>query len=201
MGSEKSITAQGNGDGSYTIYAGLRLPEGWSAGDSLPTHSSHLRQSLLHNHFVGWAPVNTDLIKHSDGEIRPWPLYAMPPESLSWTTVPGVTLIGDAAHVRYVSTTPLQRWLHVNQLMESTSTPFVGEGVNCAMTDSIQLAQQIVKYGMDDLDRAVAEYEKLMFPRGIDLITRSAISGKLLFAPDAPREFLEIFMPKEPKEE
>ncbi len=73
------------------------------------------------------------------------------------------------------------------------STPFVGEGVNCAMTDSLQLAQQIVKCGVDDLDRAVSEYEKLMFPRGIDLISRSAQSGELFFAPDSPSGWLAKF--------
>ena len=71
------------------------------------------------------------------------------------------------------------------------STPFVGEGVNCALTDSLQLAQQIVKHGPDDLDAAVAEYEKLMFPRAIDLITRSQRSGEFLFAADAPAGWLK----------
>lgn len=54
------------------------------------------------------------------------------------------------------------------------------------MHDSVELAQQIQKYGLEDLTQAVAEYEKVMLPRGIDLITRSAESGKFLFAPDAP---------------
>ena len=61
------------------------------------------------------------------------------------------------------------------------------------MYDSLQLAQQIVKHGLDDLNRAVSEYEKLMFPRAIDLIRRSAESGELMFAPDAPRGWLQAF--------
>lgn len=76
---------------------------------------------------------------------------------------------------------------------ETISTPFEGEGVNCAMYDSVQLAQHIIKHGLDDLNSAVAEYEKLMFPRGIDLIERSEANGKLLFAPDAPQSFLRAF--------
>ena len=58
------------------------------------------------------------------------------------------------------------------------------------MYDSVQLAQQIVKYGLDDLSHAVSEYEKLMFPRAIDIIRDSARNGELLFASDAPRSFL-----------
>lgn len=54
------------------------------------------------------------------------------------------------------------------------------------MHDSVELAQQIKKYGLENLDRASSEYEKAMLPRGIDLIQRSEDSGKFLFAPDAP---------------
>ena len=61
------------------------------------------------------------------------------------------------------------------------------------MYDSVQLAQQIVKHGLDDLNRAVSEYEKSMFPRAVDLISRSTESGKLLFAPDAPWGLLQAF--------
>ena len=98
----KQILAQGLGDGSYNIYAGLCLPEHWGKENPLVADSSQLRQSLLQTEFADWAPVNTDLIKRSDGDFHPWPLYAMPPGALSWESVPDVTLIGDAAHVRYV---------------------------------------------------------------------------------------------------
>lgn len=76
----------------------------------------------------------------------------------------------------------------INKLI---STPFAGEGVNCALYDSFQLAQQIVKYGLDALDRAISEYEKLMFPRAIHLVKKSAQNGEFWFAPDAPRGFLQ----------
>lgn len=59
------------------------------------------------------------------------------------------------------------------------------------MHDSVELAQNIVKYGLEDLEQAVSEYEKVMLPRGIDLITRSAESGDFLFAPDAPYGWLK----------
>lgn len=58
------------------------------------------------------------------------------------------------------------------------------------MYDSYVLAQQIVKHGLDDLTAAVAEYEKDMLPRGIDLIERSEESGKLLFGANTPQSWL-----------
>ena len=100
LGDEKQIAVQKLGDGSYYIAVGLRLPETWkSVNSGLLKNPSALRQSLLHDYFVDWPQVHTDLIKHSEGDFRAWPLYAMPTESLSWQAVPGVTLIGDAAHV------------------------------------------------------------------------------------------------------
>ncbi|KIW99155.1 uncharacterized protein Z519_00818 [Cladophialophora bantiana CBS 173.52] len=173
FGGGKQIVSLKLGDGSYYVGVGLRLPEEWSAENAAVLEDPKaIRRLLLNDYFADWPKMHTDLIEHSDGTFYAWPLYAMPTESLPWRTVPGVTLIGDAAHA---------------------STPFVGEGVNCAMTDSLQLAQQIVKHGVDELDRAVSEYEKLMFPRAIDLISRSAMSGELFFAPDAPRGWLKAF--------
>jgi 2-polyprenyl-6-methoxyphenol hydroxylase-like FAD-dependent oxidoreductase len=100
FGDGKQIAVLKLGDGSYYFGIGLRLPESWSSENAaLLEDPSTLRQSLLHDYFVNWPQVHTDLIKHSEGDFRAWPLYAMPTKSLSWQAVPGVTLIGDAAHV------------------------------------------------------------------------------------------------------
>ena len=100
VGEGKQIAAQKLGEGSYYIAVGLRLPEHWSSENAaLLKDPSALRQSLVHDYFINWPEVHTSLVKYSDGDFRAWPLYAMPTGSLSWQTVPGVTLIGDAAHV------------------------------------------------------------------------------------------------------
>ncbi|KIW80229.1 hypothetical protein Z517_06844 [Fonsecaea pedrosoi CBS 271.37] len=173
FGAGKQIVVFKLGDGAYYVGVGLRLPERWSTDNAtILENPSALRQWLCDEHFADWPQVHTDLITCSDGKVYAWPLYTVPTASLPWTTVSGITLVGDAAHL---------------------SPPFVGEGVNCALTDSLELARQIIKYGVNDLDRAVAEYEKLMVPRAIDLITRSHRSGELFFAPDAPRGWLKAF--------
>lgn len=58
------------------------------------------------------------------------------------------------------------------------------------MYDSYCLAQQIIKHGLDDLTTAVAEYERDVLPRGIDLIQRSEESGKLFFGENTPQSWL-----------
>ena len=160
LSSGKQIVAQRQGDGSYNVYVGLRLAEHWSRTEAHILHSPDFRKDLIKRDFSDWSSNVTDLIKHSDGAFYAWNLYAMPIESFPWKPVPGVTLIGDAAHV---------------------STPFQGEGVNCAMFDSFQLANDISECGIERLDEAVRKYEDKMFPRAIDLITRSEENGKLLF--------------------
>ena len=189
VGNGNMLAVQKLGSGYY-IAAGLHLPEGWSRESALQVDSLALRQSLVQDNFASWPQVHKDLIIHSEGDLRAWPLYAMPIESLSWQTVPGITLIGDAAHVRYVLPAAFDP---SDAIDETFSTPFAGEGVNCAMHDSLQLARSIAKYGLDKLDQAVAEYEKSMFPRAVELITESKQNGELLFAPDGPRGFLEAF--------
>lgn len=94
------MAAQYTGDGSYNIYLGLALPEHWGQNRSDSRNDAELRQALFANEFEDWASELKDWIRHSEGPIHAWPLYAMPVESLSWEPTPGVTLIGDAAHVR-----------------------------------------------------------------------------------------------------
>ena len=100
IGDEKGIVAQRMADESYFISAGLKLPEHWSSNNTdMLADPAAVRQWLLQDGFADWAQVNTDLIKHSDADFRAWPLYDMPLEALEREAVPGVTLVGDAAHV------------------------------------------------------------------------------------------------------
>lgn len=196
FGENKHIFVLKLGDGSYYVAAGLRLPEEWiKENAALLEDSVALRQWLLQNHFADWPEFHTDVIKHSDADFRPWPLYGMPSDALPWQTVAGVTLVGDAAHVRYGTPIhPLDKLMTMKHLWlthKVISPPFVGEGVNSAMHDSLQLAQQIIKHGIGNLDRAVQDYETLMFPRAMDLMGRSSKAGELMFALDAPRGFLK----------
>jgi hypothetical protein len=59
------------------------------------------------------------------------------------------------------------------------------------MHDSLQLAQQIIKFGLDGLDESVEEYEKLMLPRAVAMIEDSAMMNEGMFAEDSPAPLLE----------
>ena len=62
-----------------------------------------------------------------------------------------------------------------------------------AMHDSLDLAQQIIKLGVERLDEAVASYEKLMFPRAKDTIENSATMNEGMFSEDSPEPLLRMF--------
>ena len=99
-GGGRQLTAQKLSNGTYSIGVGLKLPEDWASKNStLLEDPVAMRQALLRDYFGNCAQAHTDLIKHSEGAFRAWPLYSMPAESLSWETIPGITLVGDAAHV------------------------------------------------------------------------------------------------------
>lgn len=97
FGNGQQLSAMKLGDGSYHTGLGLRLPETWSKDTPLPA-----RHKLMLEYCSGWPALQRGMITNPDDDFRAWPLYSMPIECFSWKPVPGVTLIGDAAHVSYV---------------------------------------------------------------------------------------------------
>jgi len=74
-----------------------------------------------------------------------------------------------------------------------TCSPPGGDGVNVAMHDSLELAQQIIKVGIERIDEAVSNYEKLMFPRAKAMIEDSAMMNEAMFSEDSPAPLLQMF--------
>jgi len=93
------MTAMRLGDRSYYSFAGISLPESWKSDNAdLLKDPTKLKRELVAKHFADWPKATTDLMTNSDGDIYTWPLYGVPAGKVGWETVPGVTLIGDAAH-------------------------------------------------------------------------------------------------------
>jgi 2-polyprenyl-6-methoxyphenol hydroxylase-like FAD-dependent oxidoreductase len=120
-------------------YVQLNRPAGWIAG--LDFTDAAAATARIAAEFDGWAPELTALI--TDGETAPIPrlIYALP-DGHRWDRVPGVTLLGDAAHLM----------------------PPAGEGANLAMLDGAELGRAIAAHPAD-IDKALAAYEEAMFPR------------------------------------
>ncbi|WP_236794301.1 NAD(P)/FAD-dependent oxidoreductase [Amycolatopsis sp. GM8] len=108
--------------------------------------------------FDGWAPELTALI--TDGDTAPVlrPHYTLPFEH-RWARVPGVTLVGDAAHL----------------------TAPNGEGANLAMLDAAELGEALTAHP-GDAEAALTEYEQAMFPRSAEIAAQGEAFDKRLAA-------------------
>ena len=103
------LAAQRLGDGSVRVGISLRA-------DDRPIDTYRSKRALL-DMFEGWNPRLTALIEAGDGAPAPRRIETMP-IGTRWARRPGITLIGDAAHLM----------------------PPVGEGANQAMLDAAELA-------------------------------------------------------------
>ncbi|WRZ89780.1 FAD-dependent monooxygenase [Streptomyces sp. NBC_01007] len=105
-----------------------------------PAGTAAVRAELL-KRFAGYHERLRALITDNDGPYTHRPVYTLP-QRHTWPHTPGVTLIGDAAHLR---------------------SPFRDDGTGHAMLDGAELALSLAR--PDDLGRAVAAYETTMRAR------------------------------------
>ncbi|KXH30961.1 hypothetical protein CSAL01_07590 [Colletotrichum salicis] len=181
-GHGRTVSVQQVSDRSYRVYVGLVAPENLTRTTLDMADTEATPQKLLSSpeFFADFAPELRSFISDAEGPFRLWPLYRMPVSSVKWGRVPGVTLLGDAAHV---------------------STPFLGEGVNMAMYDALKLAESIINHrdtssneeGKDasKLEEAVKEYETEMFGHAQDFIKRCIMSEEIFFAEDGAQQFID----------
>jgi 2-polyprenyl-6-methoxyphenol hydroxylase-like FAD-dependent oxidoreductase len=166
----KGMLSHRDGDGGAGVYVALRVPEDWTVRCGAEWSDAAASRALLLDLFHDWSPELRDLLRRCDDSIVPRRIYALP-AGHSWARVPGVTLLGDAAHLM---------------------SPFAGEGANLAMLDATELALALVEHGAD-LEAALARYESAMFPRSEAAAEGSAVGLEMCFAPDAPRGLVAFF--------
>ncbi|MFJ6085287.1 FAD-dependent oxidoreductase [Streptomyces sp. NPDC092369] len=119
--------------------------------------------------FDGWAPALTALI--TDGENAPVarPIHTLP-DGHRWERVPGVTLLGDAAHLM----------------------PPSGDGANLAMFDGAELGKAIAAHP-NDVEAALTAYEEALFPRTEPFYAEAHDMLNLMIGDNAPSGFLDLF--------
>ncbi|MCQ8192881.1 FAD-dependent oxidoreductase [Streptomyces rugosispiralis] len=169
LADEKGLFAQRNGGGRIRVYIAIKAPEERSLSDLIdPADPAAARKRLL-DLFPDWDEGLRALIADGDGPLVPRPIHALP-IGHRWDRVPGVTLLGDAAHLM---------------------SPFAGAGANLAMLDGAELALALAAH--DDLETALNAYETAMFPRAEEAARQSAGHLVDFFQPDALRILRDAF--------
>jgi 2-polyprenyl-6-methoxyphenol hydroxylase-like FAD-dependent oxidoreductase len=164
----KGIIMHRYANGSARGYAALSCPEEWIRSIDFGNPQSGLAQ--VARQFEGWAGHLTVFITASQVEPLLRPIYALP-IGYRWRRTPGLTLLGDAAHLM---------------------SPFAGEGANLALYDGAELAKAIIRYPADT-EAALAAYEHDLFPRSTEVAEASAQNLARFFGHDAPWSVVEMF--------
>lgn len=167
MAPGKGLMAHREPNGVLHTYAALKKPADWVAGIDFSDPAAASRR--IAEEFGGWAPELTALLTESDTAPAPRPLYTLP-IGHRWERTPGVTLLGDAAHLM----------------------PPSGEGANSAMYDGANLAKAIAA-NRAGLEAALLTYETELFARSAAEAAEADRMQEVLFGDNAPQSLLDFF--------
>ena len=174
----------GHGGDQIALGLGLRVADDWIIASGIDWNDPVATREALLREFADWATPLTDMIRECNDAIWPRPIYALP-TGHTWKRMPGITLVGDAAHLM---------------------SPFAVEGANLAMIDGADLARALLADGSlvaaslgngritaGNFDAALESYEKKMFPRGAKSAKQSANGLAMIFNAEAPKKLVSFF--------
>jgi 2-polyprenyl-6-methoxyphenol hydroxylase-like FAD-dependent oxidoreductase len=162
----KGIAAHCEPDGTLHAYVQLAKPRDWIDGIDFSDRAPAVAR--VAKEFEGWSPALTALITESDTDPVPRPIHALPTEH-RWARVPGVTLLGDAAHLVAPS----------------------GEGANLALLDGAELGKAIAANPCD-VEAALAAYEKELFPRSAAAAADAQDILRICLGAESPESLVDM---------
>ncbi|MED3351887.1 NAD(P)/FAD-dependent oxidoreductase [Bacillus thuringiensis] len=169
MGDNKTLMAQVNGDNRIRVYLGFRMGYNFLDECDITFHEPEIAKKELLKYFDDWSGDLKKYILYANGEIIPRRIYMLPVHH-RWEHKPGVTLIGDAAHLM---------------------SPFAGAGANLAMLDGTELALSIINHS--NLEDAIKIYEEKMFAYAGKMAAITQANLDMFFSDRADEKLEEFF--------
>ncbi|KAJ3568902.1 hypothetical protein NP233_g5407 [Leucocoprinus birnbaumii] len=169
-----SLISQRNTDGSVRTFAMISVKEDWATTSGIDwKHLQGSKKAIIHGWFSDWENLGKEFVLRSDGPLAVRPLYMLPVE-MQWKTQPGITLIGDAAHLM---------------------TPFTGVGVNLALTDALGLSEAIRSHFQDgsDWETSLGRFEGKMFARSHIEARKTFMNMKSSFSGESVGDIMKKF--------
>ncbi|MFG1645110.1 FAD-dependent oxidoreductase [Amycolatopsis sp. NPDC049252] len=163
---ERSINAHRESGDTLHAYVAFTESLAWFA--AIDFTDAAAATAAIAREFEGWAPEVTALITDADTAPVLRPHHTLP-FGHRWERVPGVTLVGDAAHL----------------------TAPNGEGANLAMLDGAELGKALAAHP-GDVETALAEYELAMFVRSETPIDEDVLMESI-FGDELPPALMELF--------
>jgi 2-polyprenyl-6-methoxyphenol hydroxylase-like FAD-dependent oxidoreductase len=166
LGDSKALGAHRDANAHIGGYAGLRVAEDWFEVNGLDAMTDETVRSRVAQEYVGWSEELLRWIYRSDGRMVPRGIYELP-HGHRWDHQPGITLLGDAAHVM---------------------SPFGGDGANLAMLDAADLAAVLVR---GDWREALPQFEEAMCSRAAEPAASAGRAIQDVFSEDGLQHLLE----------
>lgn len=159
---ERSLILSAKGDGSLSFYTGCKVSEDWVEKSKIDFGNKDSVYAWFKAAFGTWDNIYQELFASDEVWFVPRPQYHFPIDQ-TWTALPNLTMLGDAAH---------------------RMPPYAGEGVNMAMQDAFELAECLTNDEFENVQAAIAHYEKQMLRRASEITQMTLVMTEMLHSTD-----------------
>jgi len=171
LGNEQSIILSTKGEGSLSFYTGCKVSENWVQESGIDFNNKEQVFDWFKVAFSSWSDQWQELFASNEIWCMPRPQYHFPLDQ-TWTTLPNLTMLGDAAH---------------------RMPPYAGEGVNQAMQDAFELAENLTSDNFPDIQTAISHYEKQMQARAAAVTKDTLVNTEILHTESGLDKLLTMF--------
>lgn len=163
----RGFLAHREAGGVIHTYVVLNRPVAWF--DDIDFDDPDAARARIAAEFDGWAPEVTALVTDSYSAPILRAVHELPDDH-HWSRVPGVTLLGDAAHATLPG----------------------GDGANLAMLDGALLGEAIAA-DPEDLEGVLTRFEEGMFQRSAAAAAAAHHTVEVIFGAGAPSGLVRLF--------